>query len=398
MTGMLAERLRELGRPNVAWFALAAGGALMAIGVTAMDTVAPELARMQTQRWLPIALTAMFVCMLPEPRTIRSATYPAAVVLLALLVFLILPFVPRSIVPVIDGARRWIDLGVMNFQPSELAKIVFVLAVARYLRYRSNYRSFRGLIVPFALMFVPIALLLKQPDLGIAMLLVPTLFVMLLAAGAKLRHLGTLAAIGALVAAFNVPAVAFELPSSMHMMRPHQTARIAAMLNPERHRDHAGYQQMVSKRIVGAGGVQGLGEERARTILKFNHLPENHNDMIFAVVVNRWGLIGAMTVLGLFVILVGSCVLVASRTREPFARLVCVGLAGQLFAQATINIAVTIGLMPITGMNLPLVSYGGSSLVATFSAMGLVVNFASRPPAFVSRPSFEFDSADAAVT
>lgn len=394
----LSERGGELLRPNAAWYALAAAAALTVIGLLAIDTVAPHYATLQATRWLPVALVAMVVCMLPHPRWIALATYPAAIVLLGMLVFLVLPFVPRTIVPVINGARCWINLGVMHFQPSELAKIVFVLALARYLQDHDSYRTLRGLIVPFAIMFVPIVLLLKQPDLSMSLLLVPTLFVMLIAAGAKLRHLSTLVAIAVIVGGANVAAIAFDAPPALRMLRPHQEARIVAMLDPERHRDTGAYQQLVAQRVLGAGGTHGLGDDRSRTILEFNHLPENHNDMIYAVIVNRWGLYGGLAVLGLFMVLVGACVAVAARSRDPFARLVCVGLAGQLFAQMTINVAVTVGLMPITGINLPFVSYGGSSLMSTFIILGLVVNFASRRPVRMSRPSFEFDQEADPVT
>lgn len=395
MSELLLERLRELARPNGAWYGLGAAIVLSMIGVVAIGTVEPGYSARQAQFWLPVALVVMTLCMLPHPRLLRRATYPMAMVMLGLLVFVILPFAPRAIVPVINGATSWIDLGPMNFQPAEIAKIVFVLALALYLRYRDSYRTLRGLIVPFLFMFVPVGLLLKQPDLGTAMLFAPTLFVMLVAAGAKLRHLGALISIGMLVVTVNVAVIALDAPPWMRVLKPHQEARIAAMLNPARHADDADYQRRISMTLVGAGGVEGLGADRSRTILQFNHLPEDHNDMIFAVVVNRWGLIGAIVVIGNYLVLTGSFVLVASRIKDPFGRLTCVGFGGLIFTQAAINIGVTTGILPTTGITLPLVSYGGSSLVATFAMVGLVMNFASRRTVMISRPSFEFDRADA---
>src|SRR5690606_12253429 len=127
---------------------------------------APESADAQLMRQLPIAILAMVLCMLPHPRVVGRAAYPLLAFSLALLVFVILPFVPRTIVPRINGATAWINLGVMNFQPSELAKIAFFLALAWYLRYRDSYRTILGLLVPFIIMFVPVGLILKEPDLG----------------------------------------------------------------------------------------------------------------------------------------------------------------------------------------------------------------------------------------
>lgn len=390
------EHLRLLLRPHPGWYGLLAAVMLTWLGIAAIATVAPAEAARQAQFWLPAALIVMAACTLPHPRLIGAATYPALIAILVVLLFMLLPFVPRTLVPVRNGARCWIDLGPMSLQPAELAKIAFVLALARYLRFRDSYRTMRGLLPPFVIMFIPVAMLLKQPDLGTALLFPPALFVMLVAAGAKLRHLGSLVAIGVVVVAANVAIIAFEAPPWMHVLKPHQEARIAAMLHPEKHRNDDGYQQRIAMTLVGAGGPTGLGEDRAATILKFNHLPEQHNDMIFAVLVNRWGLLGALAVMGLYVVLIAAFALVAARSKDPFARLACAGFGGMVFAQAAINIGVTVGLLPITGITLPFVSYGGSSLVATFAMVGLMLNFACRRPALISRPSFEFDRPSAA--
>ncbi|MFA9477192.1 FtsW/RodA/SpoVE family cell cycle protein [Phycisphaerales bacterium AB-hyl4] len=391
------EQLRLMLRPHAGWYGFIAALGLTLFGVLAIDTVQPHYAVSQAQRWLPIALLAMAVCMIPRPRFIGEHSYILAAIAIVFMLVLIVPGLPRSIVPVINGARRWIDFQFLLFQPSELAKIAFVLALAWYLRYRNNYRTFRGLLIPFVITMMPVALLLKQPDLGTAMVFVPTLCVMMVAAGAKLRHLSSLIAIGLVLVGVNVAIVAFDAPQSMRLLKPHQEARIAAMLWPERHRDREGYQQQVAITIVGSGGVRGVGGEQSATLLRFNHLPENHNDMIFAIIVNRWGLIGGVAVMGLYIVLVSSFFLVAARSKDPFARLVCVGFGGMMFIQAAINIGVTVGLLPITGITLPFVSYGGSSLVAAFVMVGLMLNFASRRPQIMARPSFEFDRAEAAA-
>ena len=388
----------RLAKPHAGWYALIAALGLTAIGITAIATVEPAAAAQQGKRWLPIALLAAGVCLVPHPRTIGRWSHPLLAVMIALLVFLLLPGVPRWLVPIRNGARSWIDLGPMNFQPSELTKIALVLSMAWFLRYRRMYRTLVGLMVPLLIMCLPMGLILKQPDLGTAMLLPPTLFAMLIAAGAKLRHIGGLLGIGALLVAINVGIIVFDAPKWMHVLQPHQEARIESMLWPERFENDEAYQRQIARRVVGSGGMAGFGGQRAQTILRFNHLPYDHNDMIFAVIANRWGLLGMLTTLGLYLMLLGAFVLAAARAKDPFARLAIVGLAAMLFAQAAINMGVTVGLLPITGITLPLVSYGGSSLVASFMMIGLVMNFASRRPAPLSRPSFEFDHADAAAS
>ena len=392
----LVSQLRLLAKPNPAWYALAATMLLTLLGVAAIGTVSPPHADLQGQRWLLIALVVMAGAALPHPRWLGEMSYPLLLFTIALLLFVLLPFVPRSLVPIRNGSTAWINLGFMMFQPSELAKVALILAIAWYLRHRATHRRLRGLLVPFGVMLVPLALILKEPDLGSALLLPPALFAMLVAAGAKLRHLGSLLGMAAAVVVLNA-AVVLWAPESVQILKPHQRVRIQSLymqlIGDDSMARDEGYQQAVAMRLVAAGGLTGYGRQRAATVIAYNRLPYDHNDMIFPVIVNRWGLAGAGAVLGLYLVLVGSILTVAARSRDPFARLSCVGFAGLIFSQAAINIAMTLGLMPITGITLPLLSYGGSSLLFTFMMIGLVINFASRPPQLLSRPSFEFDKA-----
>jgi rod shape determining protein RodA len=394
----LPARLRMILRPHPGWYALFAAIALSWIGVTAIGTVAADEATTQARFWLPVALAVMAMCVVPRPRWIGHASYPLFAAVLFVLVLMALPFMPRSIVPVRNGARAWISIKSITLQPSELMKVLFVLSMAWYLRYRSSYRTLRGLLVPFFIMFIPVALILKQPDLGTALLFAPTLFVMLVAAGAKLRHLGMLLGLVVLAVGVNV-AIALWAPDSMQLLRPHQRARIVSMVSlaqgDTRFIKSSAYQQDKAMTLVSAGGLTGYGAERSATIVKFNKVPHVHNDMIFAVIANRWGALGVLGVLGLYLSLTGSFLLVAARSKDPMARLACVGFAGMIFTQVVINVGMNLGLLPITGITLPFISYGGSSLVATFIMVGLALNFASRRPAMLSRPSFEFDNPDA---
>lgn len=373
--------------PNFSWLTLFSGIALAVIGINVISgTTHPEAAAKQTQ-WLVIGLGVLCFTWLPHPKTIGHMSFAIFIFTLILLVVLLIPGMPSWIVPVRNNARSWINLQFMHMQPSELSKISFVLALAWYLRNRDNYRSLKGLLPPFFIMFIPMILILKEPDLGSAIMFAPALFFMLIAAGARLNHLFVLVGIGIAGIALNVIMI-YSLPNDMQILKSYQRRRITEFV------DREGDQQNQAMRILGSGGLDGYGSERSKRILRYNYLPENHNDMVFAVVVNRWGLLGGLTVVGLYTIFTGSMLIVSARIKEPFPRLACVGFAGLLFCQGAINISMTLGILPITGVTLPLISYGGTSLLATFIMVGLVMNFATRSRLVLVRPSFEYDNAD----
>lgn len=392
----VVQRCRSLLCWHPGWFALAAAAALTAIGIEVIAT-ADEAHAAKQKFWIVLSVAAFVACLLPTSRQVGRAAYVLFAVMLLLLVLMVAPGVPRMIVHVRNGARSWINLGVMNLQPSELTKIAVVLALAWYLRYRDSYRSVRGLLVPFGIVFVPVMLILKQPDLGTAILFGPALFAMLVAAGAKLRHLAAVLMLTAVAAALNV-AVVYAMPESMQILKAHQRTRIKAMISrarDERRYDHSiNYQQVKAITLIGSGRVRGYGQARSKGVVRANSLPYDYNDMIFAVVVNRWGLLGGGGVLCLFGVLVLSILSIASRAKEPFVRLVAVGFASLLFTQAAINVAITLGLLPVTGITLPFVSYGGSSLLTTFAMLGLVINFGAYRPLLLAWPSFEHDRFD----
>jgi len=333
--------------------------------------------------FIPVGLLAAAIAAAPHYRLIGRMTPLLAAAALGMLVFVLLPVAPEWLVTPRNGARRWISLGVVDFQPSELAKIAYVLALAWYLRFRKNYRRLFGLIPPLVITFVPVGLIVLEPDLGTALLFLPTLFAMLIAAGAKLKHLALVVIAAGLLA-----------PTMYPLLQPHQRDRIHAMWNQirgdRRYADSINYQGYQSMTLVGAGGVTGLGPTKSRAVIDFNDLPEDHNDMIYAVVVNRFGLLGGGGILGLYLLWMAGALWSAALCKNPFGRLVIVGLAAMLVTQAMVNIGMTVGLLPITGMTLPFVSYGGSSLVAAFLSTGLVFNIAMRRPAYLERRSFEF--------
>ena len=313
---------------------------------------------------------------------------------LVLLLYTVTPGVPRSgfgSVPVRNGASAWIDFKVMAFQPAEITKIAFVMVLARYLRFRSNYRTVKGLLAPFTLALVPLALILKQPDLGTALVFIPALFAMLFVAGARIGHLLAIVGLGLAVAPLLWFSGSEGLPVFRHMpkfVKEYQRARVYAMFNDDpATRQHAGFQTDLAVTAIGSGGMVGKG---LGNIPVGSRVPERHNDMIFALVCEQFGLIGAVAVLGSYIVLFAAGIEVAGSTREPFGRLVAIGVVALLSGQTFINLLVALKLMPVTGITLPFVSYGGSSLLASFMAAGLLLNIGQNRPIVMAREAFEF--------
>jgi cell division protein FtsW (lipid II flippase) len=366
--------------------------ALSALGVYAIDAgmnpdpSGVELAGEAERQliYLGVGIVAAGAVTLPHYRRVLRWAMPAMAASVALLVFLLLPGVPSSIVRPINGARSWITLPKLNLQPSELAKIAFVLVVARHLRYRTEHRRFLGLLPPALIAFVPIGLIMLQPDLGTATLFVPALFAMLVAAGARLRHLTIVVLIAALAA-----------PAAYPMLKPHQKQRIAALagqIRGEREGEQTiNYQSFTAQNLIGAGRVAGNSDPHTRALLAFNKLPARENDMIYAVVVTRFGLLGGLAILGLYIAWIGGALLAAAQTKDPFGRLVIVGLAAFVAAQTVINIGMNLGLVPIIGITLPFLSAGGSSLLTVWMMTGLIFNISMRRPMPPYRQSFEYD-------
>ncbi len=392
-------RARAITRPrlvmmrNVGWLCVLAASLLSVLGVVAIGTVPPAPGEPNLALYhiahLVVGLLAAAAVAVPHYRFAQQASYPLLAVVVGLLIFVLIPWLPEAIVRPRNGARRWINVLVTDMQPSELAKIAWVLALASYLRYRQNYRRLTGLLLPLGLTFIPMALILVEPDLGTAMLFLPTLFAMLVAAGAKLRHLALVMVIGLSLA-----------PAMYPLLKPHQKNRIKAMfaqvIGDDRYHNDIGFQSARAMTLAGAGRWTGVGRDHAAALITYNALPEDHNDMIFAVVTCRWGMLGAMTVWGLFLLLCGGGLVIAAQCKDPFGRLVPVGLATVFFSQMAINTGMAIGVMPITGMTLPFVSAGGSSLVSAWIMVGLLVSIAMRRQRYLAPEAFEFDGCEEA--
>lgn len=315
--------------------------------------------------WSCLAAATATLALWPNYRCLIRYTYwlfGGAVALLVTVYFL----------PSVHGTHRWIRVGAVSLQPSEFAKLAYILALARLCMYRDREQRFCHLLGPLALTLVPMLLVLREPDLGTAMVFLPVMFAMLFAAGTRLKHLAGLALCGALC-----------LPVLWGQMSREQRSRVTSLFvqnRPDEAPTDDGYHLHQAKQLLSLGGIGGsllAGEPTDDT--GAYRLPEDHTDFIFIVICERLGWCGAAAVLGLTLLLCWRGLVIATRAREPFGRLAAVGVVALFAVQTLINTAMTVGLLPVTGLSLPLVSYGGSGLVAHALALGILLNVALHP-------------------
>jgi rod shape determining protein RodA len=261
------------------------------------------------------------------------------------------------------GAQRWIDLGVIQLQPSEIMKITLVLALARYFHGASLEEIGRStsLIIPSLLVAAPIVLVIRQPDLGTAIMLMMTAGVIFFLAGVRTWKFGLV--IGAILAA---------MPLAWTMLHGYQKNRILTFLNPESDPLGAGYHIMQSKIALGSGGVFGKGY-LSGTQSHLNFLPEKQTDFIFTMLAEEFGMVGGLLLLGIYAIVLIYSFAIALRVHNQFGRLITLGIAGTFFFYVFINIAMVMGLVPVVGVPLPLVSYGGTAMLSLMIGFGFIL-------------------------
>lgn len=267
------------------------------------------------------------------------------------------------------GARSWIALPFFQFQPSELGKVLLIVALAGFIvdRYRRlGERETTARLMLLAL--GPAALVMVQPDLGSASVYVVAALTMLFIAGTPGRHVaGLLGLFGVAI----VLALAVAPAAGVNVLKPYQIDRLTGFLSPSSDNNETTYQLNQSKIAIGSGEKTGRGLERA-TQTGYNFLPEHHTDFIFSVVGERWGFAGAALVLSLYALLIWRNLRLLTTAKNLFGTLIAAGILAMLMYQLCVNVGMTIGIMPITGVTLPLLSYGGSSYLTTFIALGLL--------------------------
>jgi rod shape determining protein RodA len=355
-----------------------------------------------------MGLAAFIVVNLFNYRRFGAASYWVYAVVLLLLALLLVSkyIVPLPFAPSRNATHRWIILSVAgrelpSLQPSEICKLTYIVALAWYLRYRSNYRRFTALIGPFLLTVLPIVLILLEPDLGTVLLMMPILFTMLFVAGAKVKHLLLVVLMALLVS-----------PLLWYKMRSYQRVRISSVLlqnrwicqkaeqnailgrilvgkkfSTKQWENGWGWHLLRSKYAIASGGTnggRGYGFRKG-PFIKYDFLAHRHNDFIFAIIAHQWGFVGCVVLLALYAVIIGCGVEIAGSNTDPFGRLVAVGIVAMFAVEAIVNMSMTMGLMPITGLTLPLVSYGGSSLLISMISVGLLNNVGRCRPFGVSR-------------
>jgi len=315
--------------------------------------------------WLIIGLACFFIMTQLNYRKLWDANY----FLYGLALFSLFLVFALGIIRL--GAQRWLKVAWFNFQPSEFAKLAIIIFLARYFSRKSvddiyllsgKFGIFRGLILPFVFVAIPMFLIIEQPDLGSGLMLLLVFTSLLYLTNVRLKYIFTLIFI-----------LILPLPFFWHFLRDYQKQRLLVFLNPNIDPLGAGYTVIQSRIAIGSGGFFGRGW-LSGTQGQLYFLPESHTDFIFATFSEQWGFLGSSLLLLMYYLIIRQGFIIAQRTQDTFGRLLAYGISLLLALQVFINIAMNMGLAPVVGLPLPLMSYGGSSLLLTFIALGILVN------------------------
>jgi len=315
--------------------------------------------------WVALGLVFFLIMSHVNYRRLWDVTYILYVAVLFLLILVFISGITRL------GAQRWLKIIWFNFQPSELTKLIVIIFLARYFSAKSvddvsirasKFGILQGLVLPFIFVAIPMGLIVEQPDLGSALIIFFIFIIMFYISEVRLRNVWILLFI-----------IIVSAPIFWFMLRDYQKERILVFLNPNIDPLGAGYTVIQSKIAIGSGGLFGKGW-LSGTQSQLRFLPESHTDFIFATFAEEWGLLGNTILLVLYYILIYQGIRIALRTNDYFGRLLALGISLSLCIQMAVNIAMTLGLAPIVGLPLPLMSYGGSSIIVTFISLGILVN------------------------
>ncbi len=400
---------------------IVASSALIAIGILTIYSVghpaepspagnAEEFAQNYKRQiiFAILGITGFIAINLIKYRRLGESSYWIfGIVVFMLVILLIGKFISLPFVEPRNNAYRWIQISIAgrdlpSIQPSEFCKLAYILALAWYLRFRSNYSSFHALIGPFLFTLLPMILIVLEPDLGTVMLMMPVLFSLLFVAGARLKHL-LLVLLLAVIAS----------PVMWMLMEPYQKRRVATVVLQskavqQKLHDHPkiskiflgrkfdqrywssgpGFHLERSKIAIASGGEKGYGFRKG-PFIKYDFLPERVNDFSFAIIAHQWGFYGALALIGLFIVIILCGLEIANRNTDPYGRLLAFGITAMFTVELLVNISMTLGLMPITGLTLPFVSAGGSSLLTSILAIGLLNNIGRARPFSVAPKLFE---------
>ncbi|MBP8980880.1 MAG: rod shape-determining protein RodA [Syntrophobacterales bacterium] len=313
-------------------------------------------------QWILIGLFFMFIAITLDYRFLSHYAYAIHGVAVLLLVLVIFYGYTTH------GSQRWIALGGFSFQPSELVKVTMVLALARYFSTHGTggHYGFRDLLVPLAMMLVPFLLIVRQPDLGTALMLLILFSSLVIFVGVRIKDLLIAGAAGLLM-----------IPAAWYFLKDYQKDRILTFFDPERDPLGAGYHIIQSMIAVGSGGFLGKGFLKGtQTQLKF--LPEQQTDFVFSVFAEEWGFMGGIVLITLFLSLILWSLKIAQNARDLPGTLIAYGITMMIFWGFFINIGMVLGILPVVGIPLPFLSYGGSSVVVLMISIGLLINISMR--------------------
>jgi rod shape determining protein RodA len=346
------------------WLLIAALAALCAIGLGMIYSTTGGPTRVYWTQLYALALgtALMLAAMVVDYRTLADKSHILYLGLIGALVAVMF-FGSKQM-----GAQRWLDLGFFNLQPSEFAKATLALVLAKLLgESKRQILTNNELFMAVVLTAIPLVLIVRQPDLGTAVTLLPVLLVVTFVAGLPVKYLAALAVVGA----FTAP-VAWQFA-----LEDYQKERIETFLDPEQDPRGAGYQQIQARITVGSGGVWGKGfQEGTQGQLRF--LPVAHNDFIFSVLAEEQGFVGVIVVLGLYLFVIMRALEAAKLAKDRLGAYLVLGVLATFTFQVIYNITMSAGLAPVKGLTLPLMSYGGSSLIATLAGFGLILNVRMR--------------------
>lgn len=317
--------------------------------------------------WLALGSVVFCVSALVDYRVLNRSAY--VLYALGLLQLLLVLTVGKSV----NQAQRWLAIGPISFQPSEPMKVLLVIALAKYLHDDPvvEGRKLRHMAIPFLVVFLPVILVLQQPDLGTALLIGLTFVSVMMLTKLKFRSIVTL-----------LLAFAVSVPLSWnYVLKDYQKRRIHTFLNPGSDPSGAGWQARQSVFAIGSGGIVGKGYMRG-TQNRLHFVPERWTDFPFAVWAEEWGFLGSAVLLGVYAFLILWAVKLATQARDRFGAVLCVGIAALFFWHTVINVSMVIGLMPVVGVTLPLFSYGGTSVITKMCAAGLLMNVSIRKTSF----------------
>jgi rod shape determining protein RodA len=362
---------------NLPWGMVALIFAIALIGLTTVYSATytptgPSSLYYRQMIWLAIGVMVMLSALVVDYHTVARYAYVLYAVSLVLLL-LVMAFGKTGM-----GAQRWLAIGPFAFQPSEFAKLSLTLALARYFAEdpkRGGY-ELRDLVVPGIMVIVPLVLVLKQPDLGTALMLLLTASLIVVIAGIRARSVVIVLVIGAVIASavFLVPPVRNRIWGKL---KPYQQNRIRAFVDPGSDPLGSGYHANQSKIAVGSGQIFGKGF-RQGTQSQMAFLPERHTDFIFAVISEEHGFIGAGLLVILYLVLLLAGVDTAKNAKDRIGVLMAGGIVSMVSLYVFINVGMAAGIVPVVGVPLPLVSYGGTSIITTFLALGLLLNIQTR--------------------